>query len=139
MSKLGYNATHLFISPSHYENMLKMADFVTAFTTAQSAGAVGEAQGNVMPTAPGSNPFSSMLATGGLVGSLYGLSVIVNPWVPLDRFGVFDLSTKPMAYVERRPLTVEEANPGFGIVGSYMSMRYGLKIVRPEAGQIVIS
>ena len=53
--------------------------------------------------------------------------------------GIFDLSVKPMAYVERRPLTVEEANPGFGIVGSYMSMRYGLKVVRPEAGQIVIA
>jgi len=140
MSKLGYNATHLFISPSHYENMLKMADFVTAFTTAQTgAGGIGEAQGNVMPTDAANNPFSSMLATGGLVGQLYGLQVIVNPWVPIGRFGVFDLSTKPMAYVERRPLTVEEANPGFGIVGSYMSMRYGLKIVRPEAGQIVIS
>ena len=50
-----------------------------------------------------------------------------------------DLSVKPMAYVERRALTVEEANPGFGIIGSYMSMRYGLKVVRPEAGQIVIS
>jgi hypothetical protein len=44
-----------------------------------------------------------------------------------------------MVYVERRPLTVEEANPGFGIVGSYMSMRYGLKIVRPEVGIISIN
>jgi hypothetical protein len=137
MSKLGYNATHLFISPSHYETMLKMADFVTAFTTAQSTGAVA-AGGNVMPTTEG-NPFSSMLATSGLVGSLYGLAVVVNPWVPAGRYGIFDLSVKPMAYVERRGLTVEEANPGFGIVGSYMSMRYGLKVVRPEAGQIVIN
>ena len=63
----------------------------------------------------------------------------MNAWVPVDRMGNFDLSTKPMAYVERRALTVEEANPGFGIVGSYMSMRYGLKIVRPEAGVIVVS
>ncbi len=44
-----------------------------------------------------------------------------------------------MAYVERRPLTVEEANPGFGIVGSYMSMRYGLKFIRPEVGVIFIN
>ena len=44
-----------------------------------------------------------------------------------------------MAYVERRALTVEEANPGFGIVGSYMSMRYGLKVIRPETGVIVIN
>tara|TARA_R100001594_G_scaffold2541_2_gene10167 strand:- start:832 stop:1956 length:1125 start_codon:yes stop_codon:yes gene_type:complete len=138
MSKLGYNATHLFISPSHYENMLKMADFVSAFTNAQGTNGSIQGGGNFMPTT-GDNPFSSMLATGGLVGSLYGLAVIVNPWVPAGRFGVFDLSVKPMAYVERRGLTVEEANPGFGIVGSYMSMRYGLKVVRPEAGQIVIS
>ena len=92
-----------------------------------------------MPTAAGSNPLGSMLATGGIKGSLYGLTVVVNAWVPQDRMGIFDLSTKPMAYVERRPLTVEEANPGFGIIGSYMSMIYGLKVVRPEAGVIVVS
>ena len=137
MSKLGYNATHLFMSPSHYENVLKLADFASVFTNTSSVTAVSGA--NVMPTDPANNPFSNMLASGGLVGQLYGLNVIVNPWVPKDRMGVFDLSSKPMAYVERRPLTVEEANPGFGIIGSYMSMRYGLKVVRPEAGQIIIS
>ena len=42
-----------------------------------------------------------------------------------------------MAYVERRPLTVEEANPGFGIVGSYMSMRYGLKVTNPSSGVVI--
>ena len=78
-------------------------------------------------------------ASTGVVGSLYGLDVVVNAYVPSDRFGIFDLSVKPMAYVERRALTVEEANPGFGIVGSYMSMRYGLKIVRPEVGAICIA
>ena len=50
-----------------------------------------------------------------------------------------DSSVKPVAYVQRRGLTVEEANPGFGIVGSYMSMRYGLKVVRPEVGCIFIN
>ena len=49
------------------------------------------------------------------------------------------MKQKPVAYVERRGLTVEEANPGFGITGSYMSMRYGVKVIRPEAGVIVIS
>ena len=136
MSLHGYSATHLFISPSHYENILKMADFTTVFTTGVSANAADG--GNVMPAAAGNNPMGSLLSTGGLVGQLYGLAVVVNPWVPTTRYGIFDLSVKPMAYVERRPLTVEEANPGFGIVGSYMSMRYGLKIVRPEAGQIII-
>ena len=80
-----------------------------------------------------------LAASTGIVGSLYGLNVIVNAYVPSTRVGVFDLSTKPMVYVERRPLTVEEANPGFGIVGSYMSMRYGLKIIRPEVGAIIIN
>ncbi len=138
MSLHGYNATHLFISPSHYENILKMADFTAVFSTGVVAAGDKADGGNVMPTAAGSNPMGSLLSTGGLVGQLYGLNVVVNPWVPATRYGIFDLSVKPMAYVERRPLTVEEANPGFGIVGSYMSMRYGLKIVRPEAGQIVI-
>tara|TARA_Y100000401_G_scaffold113837_1_gene115064 strand:+ start:108 stop:1202 length:1095 start_codon:yes stop_codon:yes gene_type:complete len=137
MSKLGYKATHLFMSPAHYENLLKLADFASVFTANQAVTVVSG--GNVMPTDPANNPFSDMLNTGGLVGQIYGLNVIVNPWVPATRMGVFDLSTKPMAYVERRGMTVEEANPGFGIVGSYMSMRYGLKITRPEAGQIIIN
>ena len=50
---------------------------------------------------------------------------------------VTDSTVKPVAYVERRGLTVEEANPGFGIVGSYLSMRYGLKIINPLSSVIV--
>ena len=137
MSIHGSQATHLFISPSHYENMLKLADFASQFVATSAVTVV--TGGNVMPTEPGNNPFGKLLQTGGLVGQIYGLDVVVNAWVPGDRMGVFDLSTKPMAYVERRALTVEEANPGFGIVGSYMSMRYGLKIVRPFQGQILIN
>ena len=138
MARTGYKATHLFLSPKHYESLLQMADFATVFTTNVTAGTAADGT-NVMPTAAGSNPLGSMLSTGGIMGNLYGLTVVVNAWVPQGRMGIFDLSVKPMSYVERRPLTVEEANPGFGIVGSYMSMRYGLKIVRPEAGVIVIS
>ena len=78
-------------------------------------------------------------ASTGLVGSIYGLKVIMNAWCPPDRVLVYDAKVKPMVYVERRPLTVEEANPGFGIVGSYMSMRYGLKVVRPEVGVVIIN
>lgn len=133
----GYNATHIFLSPAHYHKLLNIGDFVTAFTVASG----GEAGADANPTTTlnnPENPFNTTAKTG-KVGSLYGLDVIVNAYVPSDRFGIFDLSVKPMAYVERRPLTVEEANPGFGIVGSYMSMRYGLKIVRPETGFIVIN
>ena len=79
------------------------------------------------------------VARTGLVGQLYGLNVFVNAFIPMTKFGVFDMSVKPMAYVERRGMTVEEANPGFGIVGSYMSMRYGMKIIRPEAGCVITS
>ena len=67
---------------------------------------------------------------------MIGLKVIVNAWNPVDRFLVWDASVKPVAYVERRGLTVEEANPGLGIVGSYLSMRYGLKIVNGLAGVV---
>ena len=116
-----------------------MADFTAVFSTGLVPAASAADGRNVMPSAAASSPMGSLLSSGGLVGQLYGLNVVVNPWVPSTRYGVFDLSVKPMAYVERRPLTVEEANPGFGIVGSYMSMRYGLKIVRPEAGQIIIN
>ena len=132
----GYMADTVVISPKHYKSLLDLGDFVTAFTAAQ--GSAGTADGSNPTTAammPGS-PVANTASTG-IVGSIYGLSVIVNAWCPSDRCLIYDSKVKPMVYVERRPLTVEEANPGFGIIGSYMSMRYGLKVVRPEVGVVL--
>jgi len=129
ISSKGGNANLICINPGHVKNLLDMADFTataTAFETSRAGDA--EAAMSVLPNA-GTSP---------VIGSLFGMNVLVNSYVPQGRFGVFDTSVKPMTYVERRGMTVEEANPGFGIVGSYMSMRYGLKIVRPENGVIVI-
>ena len=133
----GYSADTIVISPGHYKSLLDLGDFVTAFNAGD--GELG-ADGNNPTTAammPGS-PVANT-ATTGKVGNLYGLSVVMNAWCPPDRCLVYDSKSKPMVYVERRPLTVEEANPGFGIVGSYMSMRYGLKVVRPEVGCVIIN
>ena len=126
----GYNATTLVISPAHYKSLLDLADFQTVLSSTFSS--------NVQHVIEETDPFRNTLGTG-IVGQLYGLNVFVNPWIAATRYGVFDLSTKPLAFVQRRALTVEEANPGFGIVGSYMSMRYGLKVVRPETGVIIIN
>jgi hypothetical protein len=120
----GLNADTIMISPMHYKTLLDIADFTTPFSS------------NV---AKGGLDFVNETARSGVIGQLFGLNVIMNAYIPKNKFGVFDMSIKPMAYVERRGLTVEEANPGFGITGSYMSMRYGLKVIRPEAGVIVIS
>ena len=125
----GLTADTVMISPSHYKTLLNLADFTTPF--AGAAGTAGIVQ-------KGGMDYVNDVSKSGVVGQLYGLNVVMNAYVPNNRFGVFDLSVKPMAYVERRGLTVEEANPGFGITGSYMSMRYGLKVIRPEAGVIVI-
>ena len=123
----GYNADTLVISPAHYKSLLDLANFQAAIGAAQVGHVVENTQ-----------PFDTTVGTG-FIGTLYGLNVLVNGYIPQDRFGIFDMSVKPANYVERRALTVEEANPGFGIVGSYMSMRYGLKIVRPDNGVIVIN
>jgi hypothetical protein len=125
----GLNADTIMISPMHYKTLLNLADFTTPFSGA--AGTAGIVQ-------KGGIDYVNQTSRTGVVGQLYGLNVVMNAYIPKNRFGVFDMSVKPMAYVERRGLTVEEANPGFGITGSYMSMRYGLKIIRPEAGVIVI-
>jgi len=117
----GYNADTIVISPKHYKSLLDMADFTAAATAASPASG-----GNLGAVANTNQT--------GLVGSLYGMNILVNAYIPPTCYGVFDLASKPMAYVERRPMTVEEANPGFGIVGSYMSMRYGLKVTKPETG-----
>ena len=123
----GLNADTVMISPSHYKTLLNLADFTAPFaSTSLTSGAKGGLD------------YVNDVAKSGVVGQLYGLNVVMNAYIPNNRFGVFDMSVKPMAYVERRGLTVEEANPGFGITGSYMSMRYGLKVIRPEAGVIII-
>jgi len=125
----GLNADTIMISPMHYKTLLNLADFTVPFSGA--AGTAGIVQ-------KGGVDYVNDVSASGVVGQLYGLNVVMNSYIPKNRFGVFDMSIKPMAYVERRGLTVEEANPGFGITGSYMSMRYGLKVIRPEAGVIVI-
>ena len=121
----GLNADTILISPSHYKSLLDLADFPLPFSST-----VKDSKGGL--------DFVNDVARSAVVGQLYGMNVVSNAYVPPERYGVFDTSIKPVAYVERRGLTVEEANPGFGITGSYMSMRYGLKIIRPEAGVIFI-
>ena len=121
----GGTADTLMISPSHYKTLLDLADFTAPFSGS------GDAQ-------KGGLDYVNDVSASGIVGQLYGLNVYMNHYIPKNRFGVFEMSMKPVAYVERRGLTVEEANPGFGIQGSYMTMRYGLKVIRPEAGVIVI-
>ena len=124
MSLKGANPDTLLVSPSHYKSLLDLADFTVAATSDS-------------PAAGGNLGAVDNVNASGIIGTLYGLKVVSNGWVPTDRYGIFDTNIKPMAYVQRRGLTVEEANPGFGIVGSYLSMRYGMKIVRPEAGMII--
>jgi len=125
MSAKGQNPDTILVSPTHYKTLLELADFTAPF------GSTNSAKGGI--------DYVNDVSNDGVVGQLYGLNVVVNSYVPKTRAGIFDMSVKPVAYVERRGLTVEEANPGFGIMGSYMSMRYGLKVIRPEAGCIVIS
>ena len=121
----GYNADTIVISPKHYKSLL---DLVTLQPHRE--------QLTLHFVEELSQKGLENTANTGLVGTLFGLNIFVNAYIPSTRYGVFDLSSKPMSYVERRPMTVEEANPGFGIVGSYMSMRYGLKVVKPETGVI---
>jgi len=123
----GFNADTILVSPSHVKNLLNMADFNIAYSLSEQPGYLSPAQAG--------STLEGWRDTG-TVGSLYGLKVAVSSWCPQGRYGVFDTSVKPMSYVERRGITVEEANPGFGIVGSYLSLRYGLKIIRPECGVI---
>ena len=128
LAALGTTADTIMISPSHYKTLLNLADFTAPFTST----------GDDAINSKGGLDYVNNVSNSGLVGQLYGLNVYMNHYIPKGRYGVFDMKVKPVAYVERRGLTVEEANPGFGIQGSYMTMRYGLKVIRPEAGVIVI-
>ena len=127
----GYNANTLMISPAHYKTLLNLADFTAAINSTASIYGGPHVVEEV-------SSFANTFATAA-IGNIFGLKVLVNAWCPPDRIFVWDSSSKPMSYVERRPLTVEEANPGFGIVGSYMSMRYGLKVTSPMSGVVIIN
>jgi len=129
----GYAADTLLLSPKHYNSLLKLADFTSVYTA--GVGATSTITGVTKDNLEGT--FVESTNRTALIGQIYGLNVISNPWVPDTKVAVLDASVKPVAYVERRGLTVEEANPGFGIVGSYLSMRYGLKIVNALSGVIV--
>ena len=128
MAAKGMTPDTILVSPTHYKTLLNLADFTAPFGSV-TAGAAQK----------GGLDYVNDVSNDGIVGQIYGLNVVVNAYVPQTRAGIFDMTAKPVAYVERRGLTVEEANPGFGIMGSYMSMRYGLKVIRPEAGVIIIS
>jgi hypothetical protein len=131
----GYSANTMLISPGHFNSLLKLADFTAVFTAGVGATTVGSGdhakQANLQGT------FLENTNQTRVVGNIYGLNIISNPWVPADKIMITDSSVKPVAYVQRRGLTVEEANPGFGIVGSYLSMRYGLKIINPLSSVII--
>jgi HK97 family phage major capsid protein len=71
---------------------------------------------------------------GGRIGSILGLDVVVNDYMPADRVLVVDRSAKPLAFVERRALTVEAGDATFGIVDSYLSQRFGVGVRYPGAG-----
>ena len=134
----GYSADTLLCSPSHFNSLLKLADFTTVFglgSGASVAGSAGDTSANVGNQRL-QNTFVESTNQTRAIGTIFGLNIVANAWVPKDQYGIFDSSVKPVAYVERRGLTVEEANPGFGIVGSYLSMRYGLKVINPLSGFI---
>ena len=125
----GYSADTLLMSPTHFNALLKLADFTAVFTAGEGATTAGSS--NYHKQGGLENTFVQDTNKTRVIGQIYGLNVMANAWCPNDQYMMLDSSVKPVAYVERRGLTVEEANPGFGIVGSYLSMRYGLKIINP--------
>jgi hypothetical protein len=133
----GYSADTLLMSPQHFNSLLTLADFTAVFTAGSGATTTDDSEKNSLGGDARQGTFVESTNQTRVVGNIYGLKIISNPWVPVDKFMVTDSSVKPVAYVQRRGLTVEEANPGFGIVGSYLSMRYGLKIINPLSSVIV--
>ena len=133
----GYSADTLLLSPGHFNSLLQLADFTQVYTA--GAGPVSTLSGTDGSKNPAGMQGTFVEGTNQtrVVGNLYGLNIISNPWVPVDKYMITDSTVKPVAYVQRRGLTVEEANPGFGIVGSYLSMRYGLKIINPLSSVII--
>lgn len=79
-------------------------------------------------------PMRDEVMEAGGIGRILGLDVIVNDWIPADSYVVMDRSVRPIAFVERRPLTVEEGPEQFGIVDSFYSWRGGTATIHRGAG-----
>lgn len=114
----GFRADTMLINGAQLKELMDLASFTaTAGVTA---------------------PVRDQLLAAGSVGSIYGLDVIVNEWIPAGKMLVVDRSVKPLAFVERRALTAEEdPSAGFGIVGSFLSQRFGVKTRYRGAGVYV--
>jgi len=64
------------------------------------------------------------------VTRLKGLAVITNAYVPQGTYYVFDSKIRPIAWYEKRPITVEkDPRAGYGIAGTWYSNRFGVKLV----------
>lgn len=74
------------------------------------------------------------ISRSGKLGRIYGLNVIVNEYIEPGKICVVDAGQKPIAMVEIRGLTVEAGGGQFGIVDSYLSHRFGCKVVFQGAG-----
>lgn len=110
----GYQPDTMVINSAHLQDIRDMADFEN------SSGHPSDIRDEIVRA--------------GAIGSVYGLDVIVNDWAHENELIVVDRSESPLAWVERRPLTIEEGDSGFGIVDSYYSWRGNTKVLLPGAG-----
>lgn len=68
------------------------------------------------------------------VRRIRGLGIITNPWVSRDDYFVFDSRVKPVAWYEKRPITIEQdPRAGFGLAGTWYSNRFGVTMVYATA------
>lgn len=74
------------------------------------------------------------VAVGGEIGRMLGLDIIVNDYIPAQYFVIVDNESKPIAGVVVRPITVEPGLGEYGLIESYLSVRYMFKVIHPGAG-----
>lgn len=64
------------------------------------------------------------------VRRIRGLGILTNAWVARNNYFVFDSRIKPIAWYEKRSITIEQdPRAGFGLAGTWYSNRFGVTMV----------
>ena len=121
----GHTADYLLCHPANVQDVLTLiiSVDVTGSTDMSNAGFFDE---------PG---YLDGIAA---VKRIRGLKIMTNAWVTKDRYYIGASAVKPIAWYEKRPITVEQdPRAGFGIAGTWYSNRFGVVLVYPTAFAII--
>jgi len=82
--------------------------------------------------------YEEWFRTGKPIGSLYGLTIVQNDYIPAGSVVLIDSAAKPVAFAKKRGVKQKRfEDPQKDIVGATFTERYGAKIIERGAGYLI--